>query len=186
MHSIANMGELLAKVLTNFWSHGAILFCTFAFTVAPPIYADEIHDGIASMPDELDIPMDSNVADEVAPKEGTFVGNLPAKKKGEDFLFKNRKEKDYPLEFLIPFMKVSQVFRKRVPTKADAPEQSAMAPAPKVRAALNFSTNFLSAEPDPVRVAIEPMFNEPGEPIQGRTLPVKPSRHLINSLKVTQ
>jgi len=127
MHSYSFMGGFTAKALSIFLS----LVATLCFTASTFAWADA-HDGLGGGgADDIDIPMDSLDTDQPREaRQGAVVGNLrpPQGKKPEDFLFKNMKNKEYPIEFLIPFMKVSQVFQKRIPAKEQPREQSAMQP----------------------------------------------------------
>ncbi len=125
MHTYSFMGDFTAKTMSNLLS----LVATLYFVAVTPAVADP-HDGLTAVPDDIDISMDEGFGEDAPdPKQGSLVGKVPqAAKKPEDFLFKNRKDKEFPLEFLIPFMKVSQVFQKRIPAKEQAREQSAMQP----------------------------------------------------------
>ncbi len=124
---LGGMGGNPVQRASIFWA----LLTLPLFLVSQPLMANEIHDQIR---DEMEAGQDysGGPGSEEAPAQGQFVGNIPAAaKKPQDFLFKNLKNKEYPLEFLLPFMRVSQLFRQRVRQKSVPHLQSELAKVDK-------------------------------------------------------
>ena len=112
------MGDSRAHSVLNFWPLVVALVC---LGIARPIWAGEAHEGNMPVREEAFGDPEAfgpETAGESVQDSGGIVGNLPRSKKPPDYNLKNLKPEDYPLEFLIPFMKTSQVFQKKVKAKA--------------------------------------------------------------------
>ncbi len=199
------MGDFRAQRLSNFWPLAAVLFCVVVGVT--PAHGTEAHEG-AMLREELVAPpepAEGEYGPEIEPSGG-FIGNVTRPKKTGDFNLKNLKPEDYPIEFLIPFMKVSQVFKKKVEAK-DLPNvtsqmarevisPSSQKPLPRKWTTLPSETKEQILPPTGVRslastedaghVVEGPEETTPAAVIHTVRAPAGPTKQLLKSFRASQ
>lgn len=202
------MGDFRAQSVCKLWPLVVALVCLF---LAVPGHAADAHEGNLRARDDADFEYETGLPDssseEVSRDSGAVIGNLPASQKKPDYDLRKLKPEEYPLEFLIPFMKTSQVFRKKVLAKKAPSLTSRMDIAKDTEAkpkSIPRKWTALPPEPEHAARTIASVVNEAAESSSSTEVgaealppapkpglvsarpPLKPARQLLESFKASR